>query len=60
MVALVKVEPPCRRLYEPAGCRCGVSHASLLANPGVQAIYIPPEAPLEVWDVVTTIIKRLT
>ena len=60
VIAVVQGELRCRRLDKPAGGRRGATPpVRLVADPGVAPIDITPESPLEVWGVVTTVIKRL-
>ena len=59
VIAVVAGELTCRRLELPAKKPAGAM-AHLVAADGVTAaIAITPEAPLEVWGVVTTVIKSL-
>lgn len=60
IIAVVAGELRCRRLDRPAG-RGGRPGAVrlLAADPAVAPILISEETPLEVWGVVTTIIKSL-
>ena len=60
VIAVVAGELRCRLLEQPAGSRGrpGVIRLSA-ADPSVPPIIISEETPLEVWGVVTTIIKSL-
>ncbi len=61
VIAVVGGELRCRRLDKPAGKGQGARGAVrlLAGDPAVAAIVIDEEMPLEVWGVVTTIIKSL-
>ena len=59
VIAVVEGELLCRRLDKPSGDRRGRPRIRLLADAGVTPIEVTPEMPLEVWGVVTTVIKRL-
>ncbi len=59
VIASVEGELICRRLAAPTQSRGQSRQVSLVADPGVAPIDISPEIPLEVWGVVTTVIKRL-
>jgi len=60
VIAVVEGDLVCRRLEQPAG---GPARATALrlaaADPAVAPIAITAETPLEVWGVVTTVIKSL-
>ncbi len=59
VIAVVEGELLCRRLDKPSGDRRGAPRIRLLADAGVTHIEVTPEMPLEIWGVVTTVIKRL-
>jgi DNA polymerase V len=60
IIAVVAGELRCRRLDRPSGRRGRPDAVRLLAaDPAVAPILITEETPLEVWGVVTTIIKSL-
>ena len=60
VIAAVAGELICRRLELPAKKRAAAAAPRLLAADGVTAaIAITPETPLEVWGVVTTVIRTL-
>ncbi len=60
VIAAVAGELLCRRLELPPTKRAGGAGPCLAAADGVTAaIAITPETPLEVWGVVTTVIKSL-
>jgi DNA polymerase V len=60
VIAAVAGELLCRRLELPAGRRAASTAPRLLAADGATAaIAVTPETPLEVWGVVTTVIKSL-
>lgn len=61
VIAVVGGELRCRRLEKPAGKAKGARGAVrlLAGDPAVAAIVIGEETPLEVWGVVTTVIKSL-
>lgn len=59
-IAVVAGELSCKRLDRPSGRRGRPEAVCLLAaDPAVAPILITEETPLEVWGVVTTIIKSL-
>ena len=59
VIAVVRGELRCRRLEKPAG-KGGRGAVRLVAgDPAVAPIVIDEETPLEVWGVVTTVIKSL-
>jgi DNA polymerase V len=61
IIAVVQGELLCRRLEREPGRARGTPAMRLVAANGVTApIALGPEAPLEVWGVVTTVIKTLT
>ena len=59
VIAIVAGELRCRRLEKPTARRGNATSVRLVANPGVAPITINEEAPLEVWGVVTAVIKSL-
>ena len=59
VVAIVAGELRCRRLEQPSSPRGRRAAVQLVADAGVAPIVITGEAPLEVWGVVTTVIKSL-
>ena len=59
VIAAVAGELVCRRLELPAKKRAAAAPRLLAADGVTAAIAITPEAPLEVWGVVTTVIKTL-
>lgn len=60
IIAVVDGELRCRRLERSAGSRGQSSTVQLVtADPAVAPIVITADAPLEVWGVVTTVIKSL-
>lgn len=59
VVAVVAGELRCRRLEKAPARRGQVAAIQLVANPDVAPITISEETPLEVWGVVTTVIKSL-
>ena len=60
VIAVVAGELRCRRLDQPSGSRSRPGVVRLLAaDPMVAPIVISEETPLEVWGVVTTVIKSL-
>jgi DNA polymerase V len=60
VIAVVSGELLCRRLDVTGGPRASARRIRLVAEDGVTpAIAITPDAPLEVWGVVTTVIKTL-
>ena len=60
VIAAVAGELVCRRLELPANRRATSAAPRLLAADGITPpIAITPETPLEVWGVVTTVIKSL-
>ena len=61
VIAVVDGELLCRRLEIVGGRGAASRSIRLVAEDGVSpAIVISPEAPLEVWGVVTTVIKTLS
>ena len=59
VIAVVEGELLCRRLHKPVGDRRVTPRIRLLADAEVAPVEVTPETPLEVWGVVTTVIKRL-
>jgi len=59
VIAIVAGELRCRRLEQPSGPRGKRAAVLLVADAGVAPIVITEEATLEVWGVVTTVIKSL-
>lgn len=60
VVAVINGDLLCRRLEQPDSGRHQAREASLVATDSTVApIAITAEAPLEVWGVVTTVIKSL-
>jgi DNA polymerase V len=59
VIAVVAGELRCRRLDQPSSHRGRCAQVRLVADAGVTPIAITDEAPLEVWGVVTTVIKSL-
>jgi DNA polymerase V len=59
VIAVVAGELTCRRLELPARKAAGALPRLVAADGVTAAIAITPEAPLEVWGVVTTVIKSL-
>ena len=59
VIAVVAGELTCRRLELPARKQAGAAPRLLAADGVTGAIAITPETPLEVWGVVTTVIKSL-
>ena len=61
VIAVVQGELLCRRLEQPSGRRGAPAPSSRLvaADALVEPVAITAEAPLEVWGVVTTVIKSL-
>ena len=59
VIAIVDGELRCRRLERPSTPRHQHARVQLVADSGVPPIAITDEAPLEVWGVVTTVIKSL-
>ena len=59
VIAAVAGELICRRLELPAKRRAATAPRLLAADGVTAAIAITPETPLEVWGVVTTVIKTL-
>lgn len=59
VIAVVAGELRCRRLEKATPRRGDAASVRLVANPGVAPITINEEAPLEVWGVVTAVIKSL-
>jgi len=57
IIAVVEGELRCRRLERPGGKR-GAVHL-VAADPAVAPIAVTEDAPLEVWGVVTTVIRSL-
>jgi DNA polymerase V len=60
VVAIVNGERRCRRLEQPAGSRRSPSSVRLVAEaPDVAPIAITEDVPLEIWGVVSFVIKAL-
>jgi len=59
VIAVVGGELRCRRLEQSVGARGRRGPVRLVADAGVPPIEITEDAPLEVWGVVTTVIKSL-
>jgi DNA polymerase V len=60
VIAVVDGELRCRRLEKPTGGKNAAGAARLVAgDASIAAIVIDAETPLEVWGVVTTVIKSL-
>jgi DNA polymerase V len=59
VIAVVDGELRCRRLERAGGGRGKRAVVRLVADPAVAPIEITEDAPLEVWGVVTTVIKSL-
>lgn len=60
IIAIVDGDLRCRRLVQPPGRRAAPGAVRLVAaDPAVPPILVTDEAPLEVWGVVTTVIKSL-
>jgi DNA polymerase V len=59
IIAVVDGELRCRRLDQPTPARGKAATTHLIADAGVAPIAVTEDAPLEVWGVVTTVIKSL-
>ena len=59
VIAVVAGELRCRRLEKATAKRGQAASIHLVANQGVAPIIVNEEAPLEVWGVVTTVIRSL-
>jgi DNA polymerase V len=61
VIAIVEGELLCRRLDLQKSGRAGLTSATLVAEDGLSApIFMSPDTPLEVWGVVTTVIRSLS
>ena len=59
VIAVVAGELRCRRLDQPGARRRPAAVRLLAADPSVAPIVISEDTPLEIWGVVTTVIKSL-